>query len=115
MSMKELMNIFEANYKQSVTFDNFLGMALTVNDVGDATYTLTVGPDHLTAPDSAGRAIRRSRASPRGASQKIASVAISPSAKAAHVAKKRFIGYGYSMRAWRTIRLSLSFRTAQPQ
>lgn len=53
MSMKELMDIFEAGYKQSVTFDKFLGMDLKVNDAGDVTYTLTVGPNHLTAPDSA--------------------------------------------------------------
>lgn len=53
MSMKELMEIFEASYTQSVTFDKHLGMALKVNDAGDATYTLTVGPNHLTAPASA--------------------------------------------------------------
>lgn len=49
----ELMALFEANYRQSVTFDRYLGMTLSVKDVGDVTYTLTVGPDHLTARDSA--------------------------------------------------------------
>ncbi|MBU1172726.1 MAG: PaaI family thioesterase [Proteobacteria bacterium] len=53
MSMKELMAIFEANYSQSVAFDKHLGMTLKVNDAGDATYTLTIGPNHLTALDSA--------------------------------------------------------------
>ena len=53
MSMKELMEMFEANYSQSVAFDKFLGMTLKVHDAGDVTYTLTVGPNHLTAPDSA--------------------------------------------------------------
>lgn len=53
MSMKELMDMFEAGYKQSVTFDKYLGMDLKVHDAGDVTYTLTVGPNHLTAPDSA--------------------------------------------------------------
>lgn len=53
MSMKELMDLFEKSYSQSVTFDKHLGMALKVNDAGDVTYTLTVGENHLTAPDSA--------------------------------------------------------------
>lgn len=53
MSMKELMDVFEAGYKQSVAFDKYLGMDLKVIDAGDVTYTLTVGPNHLTAPDSA--------------------------------------------------------------
>lgn len=53
MSMKELMEKFEAKYRQSVAFDKYLGMNLKVNDAGDATYTLTVGPNHLTASDSA--------------------------------------------------------------
>ncbi len=53
MDMNEMMKFFEERYKESVTFDSYLGMDLKVNDVGDVTYKLTVGPNHLTAPDSA--------------------------------------------------------------
>ncbi|GAB6093957.1 hypothetical protein JCM14469_02090 [Desulfatiferula olefinivorans] len=53
MTTNDLMALFEENYRRSVAFDRFLGMTLTVNAVGDVTYTLTVGPDHLTAKDSA--------------------------------------------------------------
>jgi uncharacterized protein (TIGR00369 family) len=53
MSMKELMEMFQESYSKSVTFDKYLGMALTVHDAGDVTYTLTVGVNHLTAPNSA--------------------------------------------------------------
>lgn len=47
------MKLFEERYKESVSFDSYLGMDLKVNGVGDVSYKLTVNPNHLTAPDSA--------------------------------------------------------------
>ena len=53
MSTEELMKLFGESYSKSVNFDSFFGMSLKVNDAGDVTYTLTVGQNHLTAPNSA--------------------------------------------------------------
>ena len=53
MNKNEMIKLFEERYKESVSFDSYLGMELTVNDVGDVTYKLTINHNHLTAPDSA--------------------------------------------------------------
>ena len=48
MNMNEMMKLFEERYKESVSFDTWLGMDLKVNDVGDVTYKLTINHNHLT-------------------------------------------------------------------
>lgn len=53
MTDAELMAFFEHHYKEQVRFDKHMGMELKVESPGKVIYTLKVGEQHLTAPDSA--------------------------------------------------------------
>lgn len=53
MNKTKMIKLFEERYKESVSFDSYLGMDLAVNEVRDVTYQLTINHNHLTTPDSA--------------------------------------------------------------